>query len=517
MFVNYKVQMNRRNLILAVGVSLAVIFIALLGTQYFYFLRLNEIHKSQTKQLAHLALQKVADEIEVRELVRYLNKSLNSPVDSSSSLLSTLQKIKDPSNATSKWEIFNPDHIQEVKDKEVRSPIDNNALGDSLLKVFITKHEELDEYILRNMYQVYSYDSVPQLVNPRLLREHLRSELNAVGVTEPFSVVLCDAQDNKLYEYLQPGMIRRHWTSEEGIKQTLFVSKKNQNSYSPYILLYLDFQRSAYESMQVIIPGVVIAVIVLIIIIVTMVLLYRQLRFQAIKSNFVNNMTHELKTPISSIQLVVNQLQENPSIIENKTKRNYYLSTLEAEVLRLKALIDKVLQLSLYGGGKESLIPLSEISIDEMLLSALKIFTMRIASEAPGGKFELIHEANNTWIRGNETHMTNVLYNLLENAIKYRDKTKTLELFLRTYNDDDEKLVIEVEDNGLGIPESDTKLIFQQFYRVSDGLKHDIKGHGLGLAYVYTIIVKQFGGTITAKNKSTGGLIMRITLPTIKE
>ena len=113
--------------------------------------------------------------------------------------------------------------------------------------------------------------------------------------------------------------------------------------------------------------------------------------------------------------------------------------------------------------------------------------------------------------------MTNVLYNLLENAIKYRDKTKALELFLRTYNDDDEKLVIEVEDNGLGIPESDTKLIFQQFYRVSDGLKHDIKGHGLGLAYVYTIIVKQFGGTITAKNKSTGGLIMRITLPTIKE
>lgn len=509
--------MNRRNLIFAVGVSLAVIFIALLGTQYFNFLRLNEIHKSQTKQLAHLALQKVADEIEVRELVRYLNKSLNSPVDSNSSLLSTLQKIKDPNDVTTKWEVFNPDHIQELKSGEIISPIDNNALGDSLLKVFITKHEELDEYILRNMYQVYSYDSVPQLVNPRLLREHLRSELNAVGVTEPFSVVLCDAQDNKLYEYLQPGMIRRHWSSEEGIKQTLFVRKKNQNSYSPYILLYLDFQRSAYESMQVIIPGVVIAVIVLIIIIVTMVLLYRQLRFQAIKSNFVNNMTHELKTPISSIQLVVNQLQENPSIIENKTKRNYYLSTLEAEVLRLKALIDKVLQLSLYGGGKESLIPLSEISIDEMLLSALKIFTMRIASEAPGGKFELIHDANNTWIRGNETHMTNVLYNLLENAIKYRDKTKALELFLRTYNDDDEKLVIEVEDNGLGIPVSDTKLIFQQFYRVSDGLKHDIKGHGLGLAYVYTIIVKQFGGTIIAKNKSTGGLIMRITLPTIKE
>ena len=267
--------------------------------------------------------------------------------------------------------------------------------------------------------------------------------------------------------------------------------------------------------MQVIVPGVVIALIVLVIMIVTMVQLYRQLRFQAIKSSFVNNMTHELKTPISSIQLVVNQMQENPSIIENKAKRNHYLSTLEAEVLRLKALIDKVLQLSLYKGGKDALIPLSEISIDEMLLSALKIFTMRISSEAPDSKFELIHEATNTWIRGNETHMTNVLYNLLENAIKYRDKTRALELFLRTYNDEEGKLIIEVEDNGLGVPESDTKLIFQQFYRVSDGLKHDIKGHGLGLAYVHTIIVKQFGGTIVAKNKPTGGLIMRITLPTI--
>lgn len=508
--------MNRRSLILAVGIALATIFVALLGTQYFYFLRLNDIHKAQTRQLAHLALQKVADEIEVRELVRYLNKSLNSPIDSNSSLLSTLQKINNPRDAVSKWEIVNPDHMAETKFGNILSPIDNTALSDSLLKVFITKHEQLDEYILRNMYQVYSYDSVPQLVNPRLLREQLRSELDRVGVLEPFSVTLCDAQDNKLYEYLQPGMIRRHWDADEGIRQDIFVSKKHPKLHSPYILLNLDFQKSTYESMQVIVPGVVIALIVLVIMIVTMIQLYRQLRFQAIKSSFINNMTHELKTPISSIQLVVNQMQENPSIIENKAKRNHYLSTLEAEVLRLKALIDKVLQLSLYKGGKEALIPLSEISIDEMLLGALKIFTMRISSEAPESKFELIHEATNTWIRGNETHMTNVLYNLLENAIKYRDKTRALALFLRTYNDEEGKLIIEVEDNGLGVPESDTKLIFQQFYRVSDGLKHDIKGHGLGLAYVHTIIVKQFGGTIVAKNKPTGGLIMRITLPTIE-
>lgn len=507
--------MNRRSLILAVGVSLAAIFVALLGTQYFYFLRLNEIHKAQTKQLAHLALQKVADEIEVRELVRYLNKSLNSPVDSSSSLLATLQEINGPNKTSAKWEIFTPDHRTKVQDRSMISPIDDTALSDSLLKVFVTEHGQLDEYILRNMYQVYSYDSVPQLVNPRLLREQLRRELDKVGVSEPFSVTLCDAQNNKLYEYLQPGMIRKHWEADEGIRQDIFVSKKHLKQHSPYILLNLDFQESAYESMQVIVPGVVIALIVLLIMIVTMVQLYRQLRFQAIKSNFINNMTHELKTPISSIQLVVNQIQENPSIIADKLKRNHYLSTLEAEVLRLKALIDKVLQLSLYQGGKEALIPLSEISIDEMLFSALKIFTMRISSEAPDSKFELIHEATNTWIRGNETHMTNVLYNLLENAIKYRDKTRTLELFLRTYNDEEGKLIIEVEDNGLGVPESDTKLIFQQFYRVSDGLKHDIKGHGLGLAYVHTIIVKQFGGTIVAKNKPTGGLIMKITLPTI--
>lgn len=507
--------MNRRSLILAVGISLAAVFVALLGTQYFYFLRLNEIHKAQTRQLAHLALQKVADEIEVRELVRYLNESLNSPVDSSSSLLSTLQKINGPNKTSAKWEIFNPEHKTKTQDGRMLSIIDDTALSDSLLKVFITEHEQLDEYILRNMYQVYSYDSVPQLVNPRLLRMRLRRELDRVGVLEPFSVTLYDAQNNKLYEYLQPGMIRRHWDTEEGIKQDIFVSKRHLKLQGPYILLNLDFQKSMYESMQVVVPGIVIAIIVLIIMIVTIIQLYRQLRFQAIKSNFVNNMTHELKTPISSIQLVVNQMQENPSIIADKLKRNHYLSTLEAEVLRLKALIDKVLQLSLYQGGKKALIPLSEISIDEMLLSAHRIFAMRISSEAPGSKFELIHEATNTWIKGNETHMTNVLYNLLENAIKYRDKTRPLELYLRTYNDEGGKLIIEVEDNGLGVPESDTKLIFQQFYRVSDGLKHDIKGHGLGLAYVYTIIVKQFGGTIVAKNKPTGGLIMKITLPTI--
>ena len=204
-----KEQMNRRSLTLAVGIALATIFVALLGTQYFYFLRLNDVHKAQTRQLAHLALQKVADEIEVRELVRYLNKSLNSPIGSSSSLLSTLQKINKSGDTVSKWEVFNPDHTVAVKSGEILSPIDNTALSDSLLKVFITKHEQLDEYILRNMYQVYSYDSVPQLVNPRLLREQLRNELDRVGVLEPFSVTLCDAQDNKLYEYLQLGMTMR--------------------------------------------------------------------------------------------------------------------------------------------------------------------------------------------------------------------------------------------------------------------------------------------------------------------
>ena len=320
-------QMNRRSLILAVGIALATIFVALLGTQYFYFLRLNDIHKAQTRQLAHLALQKVADEVEVRELVRYLNKSLNSPIDSNSSLLSTLQKINKSGDTVSKWEVFNPDHSVAVKSGEILSPIDNTALSDSLLKVFITKHEKLDEYILRNMYQVYSYDSVPQLVNPRLLREQLRSELDRVGVLEPFSVTLCDIQGNKLYEYLQPGMIRRHWDADEGIRQDIFVSKKLHKQHNPYILLNLDFQESAYKSMQVIVPGVVIALIVLVIMIVTMVQLYRQLRFQAIKSSFVNNMTHELKTPISSIQLVVNQMQENPRIIE-RIRRSVIITSL---------------------------------------------------------------------------------------------------------------------------------------------------------------------------------------------
>lgn len=508
--------MNKRNLIFGVGISLAVVFIALLGMQYFYFSRLNSLHQAQTKQLAHLALQKVAQEIEVRELVRYLNKELNSPSTDNSSLLSALHQIKGEYGNNQPWEIHNPNHILDLSSSDSMLVIDDTALSDTLLKTFISKHEALDEYILRNMYSVYSYDSVPQLVNPKLLRERLRYQLNECGITEPFSVTLCDAKGDKLYEYVQPGMLKRRWSPEEGIKQALFSKRNKPTESSPYILLNLDFRQSTYESMQVTIPGAIIAVIVLIIIIVTMILLYRQLTFQAMKSSFINNMTHELKTPISSIQLALEQLQDNPNIIKNKSKRGYYLSTMNAEVHRLKALIDKVLQLSLYKGGKDSMISLSEISIDEMLLGALKIFSMRISSEAPGGKMELIHEASNTWIRGNETHMTNVLYNLLENAIKYRDKNKDLALILRTYNDQDNRLIIEIEDNGLGVPEHETKLIFQQFYRVSDGLKHDIKGHGLGLAYVHTII-KQFGGTITAKNKPEGGLIMTIVLPTIEE
>lgn len=508
--------MNRRYFFWGLGVAFLVVFLSLLGVQYFYFARLDRLHKLQTKQLAHLALQRVAQEIETRELVRYLNQELNKTSQQNSKLIQALKDIRQRGVRDARIVVHSPSHIKDASLQTLVGEIDTLALTDKIMSAFLDNHEFFDEYILRNLYRVYSYDSIPQLVNPRLLRERLRYQLDQVGVTELFSVSLCDADGLTLYQYTQPGMVRsRSEGTDDTIIQPLFVNiDSREQQYNPYISVQLDFRQSKRLSMELILPGVGITLFVFLITIFTTVLLYRQLSFQEMKSNFVNNMTHELKTPISSIQLVIEQMQRTPQLFEERFKRNHYMTIMEAEVHRLKSLIDRVLQLSIYDRRNVPTINLREISVDEILLGAMKIFSMRITVEASGGLLDLQHDAENTWIMASETHMTNVLYNLLENAIKYRSLERDLRIVLRTYNTEGGDLVIEVEDNGVGISKSDTKNIFKRFYRVSDGLKHDVKGYGLGLAYVLSV-VRQFRGTIVAIPKQGGGLVMKMTFPTI--
>lgn len=514
-------SVKKKRLVWILGTGLLLVFVSLISLQYIYYSRIITLRKEQINSKAQLALQELAQDIEVRELVRYLNIELNNSSSPNNTLMEALNEIRQQSQKKelTRVEVDIPRYARDADNAYYKMYFDSLAISDPILHAFIDNRALLDEYILRNLYRVYSYDSIAQLVKPKFLREHLALKLSDYGVDNRFSVSLCNPTGEELFRYTQLGMQVKPVQDSDVVVQRIFANREFPGGLSPFIKLSLDYSSLEDELLSLAFPGIIITLVIVVFGIVAMGFVSRQLMFQVAKTDFINNMTHELKTPVSSILLAVEQIQRiplPPSVPEdtdclNKQKR--YLSIVEDEAQRLRMLIDKVLQIALFDKDKK-LITLNEINLDEIILKAAKLFSIHTAKY--GGELTLELDAYNAWVMASETHMTNVLYNLLENAIKYRVEGRRPEILLRSYNTELGDLKILVEDNGQGIPEGETKRIFERFYRVSTGLTHNVKGYGLGLAYVHSIIT-QMGGTIVAQNKPTGGLRMEITLPTLTE
>jgi Signal transduction histidine kinase len=229
------------------------------------------------------------------------------------------------------------------------------------------------------------------------------------------------------------------------------------------------------------------------------------------KNDFINNMTHELKTPVSTISLAAQMLKDT-SITKSSDVYQHISGVINDETRRLGFLVEKVLQISLFEKQKATLKP-KEIDANDLLVSIVNTFALKV--EKFGGNIDIDLGAEESLINADEMHITNVLFNLLDNALKYRRKDVPLQLMARTRNDNN-KLYISIEDNGIGIKKEHLKKIFDRFFRVPTGNIHDVKGFGLGLAYVRKII-EEHGGAIRAEQeeKFTGTKFI-ITLPLLK-
>ena len=225
----------------------------------------------------------------------------------------------------------------------------------------------------------------------------------------------------------------------------------------------------------------------------TILYLLRQKRLTSVKNDFVNNMTHELKTPISSVSLAAQMLSDN-SVNTNPKILAHISHVIIDETKRLSFLVDKVLQMSVFERGRATM-NFQELDMHELLETVIGNFSLKVNNT--NGKIISQLNAQNASAMVDEMHFTNVIYNLMDNALKYRKET--LILTVSTWNDKD-KLFISIEDNGIGIKRENMKRIFDQFYRVPTGNVHNVKGFGLGLAYVSKII-KLHKGTIKVESE----------------
>ena len=302
--------------------------------------------------------------------------------------------------------------------------------------------------------------------------------------------------------------------SEEGeeytYKQTLF-----RNDPSPKMgvvkIHFPDMNSYITSSITFMIPAVVFTVVLLITFIFTIVVIFRQKRYNEIKNDFINNMTHELKTPISSISLAAQMLNDE-SVDKSPGMMKHLGGVINDESKRLRFLVEKVLQMSMFD-RQTATFKKKELDLNELLESIASSFSLRV--EHTGGKIYTEIEAVDSAIFVDEVHFQNAITNLMDNAVKYRKPEQPLDLYIRTWNDKG-RLCFSIRDTGLGIKKENVKKIFDKFYRVHTGNVHDVKGFGLGLAYVKKIITLH-EGDIKCESELGKGTTFTITLPILNE
>ncbi|MFT3737520.1 MAG: HAMP domain-containing sensor histidine kinase [Breznakibacter sp.] len=286
--------------------------------------------------------------------------------------------------------------------------------------------------------------------------------------------------------------------------RNLFPNDIHRNTN--YISLYFD-KRPNYimESMEMVMPTAAFTIIMIISSIYTIVIIIRQRKGDEIKNDFINNMTHEFKTPISTISLA-SQMLKDPSVAKTPVTLQHISNVIHDESKRLSYQVEKVLQMAIFEKGKAGL-KVKMMDINELIQNVVNNF--RIKVENKEGKIIEKLEAKNSTVYVDEVHFTNVIYNLLDNAVKYRKGAPVL--YVKTWNHEN-GVVIAVKDNGMGISKENLKRIFEKFFRVPTGNVHNVKGFGLGLAYVKKI-VEDHGGTITAESELNVGTKFEIFLP----
>jgi two-component system phosphate regulon sensor histidine kinase PhoR len=214
---------------------------------------------------------------------------------------------------------------------------------------------------------------------------------------------------------------------------------------------------------------------------VTLQIILRQKKISQIKNDFINNMTHELKTPISTISLASQMLRDS-SVSLSQSTVDHISGVIFDESKRLSNQVEKVLQMAVSNEGRLKL-KFTQIDLNKLAEIVASSFEIRVSNK--NGELKTDLQAENPIIRGDDVHITNVIFNLLDNAVKYTRSKPLIELSTENKNG---WAIVQVKDNGIGIPKEHHAKIFERFYRVPTGNVHNVKGFGLGLSYVKRIV-----------------------------
>ena len=517
----------KKSTIWTIAVVMGLSFLGLLFLQISYIEEMAKMKKEQFDESVTRSLYQASRHLEMNETLRYLEKDVNdverraysqdsvvvNGLDGSIQHSHQFAVSADDGTMYSAFELktfaTKPSTIPKAMimrgDKRGGSAEAAKTLQEIVRTRYVYQKALLDEVIYNILYTA-SDKPLKERVNFKLLDQDIRSELLNNSINIPYHFTVSTADGREVYrcpDYSEEG-------EDMSYTQTLFRNDPAQKMGIVRIH-FPDMNSYIFSSVRFMIPAIVFTIVLLITFIFTIVVIFRQKRYTEIKNDFINNMTHELKTPISSISLAAQMLNDE-SVEKSPQMQKHLGSVIGDESRRLRFLVEKVLQMSMFD-RKTATFKKKELDLNELLEQIASSFTLRV--EHTGGHIYTEIEAIDSALYVDEVHFQNAITNLMDNAVKYRRPDEPLDIHIRTWNEG-EKLCFSITDNGMGIKRETLKKIFDKFYRVHTGNVHDVKGFGLGLAYVKKII-NLHDGEISCESEYGKGTTFTISLPTLQE
>lgn len=276
------------------------------------------------------------------------------------------------------------------------------------------------------------------------------------------------------------------------------------------IIVVPDFNKQIWSSLRWVMFGAIVFMVVIIAAFyVTVKSLLNQKKLSEIKSDFINNMTHEFKTPLATISLAVDALR-NEKVQSDKEKAKYFSNIIKEENIRMNKHVETILQAALME-KQELQLNLVPLQVHEVIQNVLENYQLQLKDK--GAEVQLLLNAKNDMINADEVHFTNLVSNLVDNAIKYSNDS--LRITISTHSTKNH-VIFRVADNGIGMSKESVKRIFEKFYRAHTGNLHNVKGFGLGMSYVKTVI-DAHKGKIKVESTPGKGTSFTVEMPLMSE
>ena len=410
-------------------------------------------------------------------------------------------------------EIKIQDNLLKIEQKNIQ--IEKNQFNNQVTLALVNVRDELlslnieasglylepVKQINPNYFVVSFYDTL----NPELLKNLLVEQFKEYNIKEVFEYGIYDCfTDSIIFDRYVDLSSSKELNNMSGTE----LEKWNHDGH--YFGVYFperkntSFSRKENISKSFYISSIVI-VFITIIFAYAIVVILKQKRLSEVKTDFINNMTHELKTPISTIGLS-SEVLLNKDIHKDPERIHRYAQIIKDENSRLESQVERVLQLAKLDKGEINL-KKETINIEQLIKESVEVF--RIYAEQNGGTITASFDIKENKLLADKVHVTNIIHNLLDNASKYSPDNPTISVKAFTVNNG---ISVTITDNGKGINKEQQRLIFEKFYRVPTGSVHDVKGFGLGLYYVKKII-NQHGGKISVESEINKGSKFTFWLP----